>query len=78
MSAEKTNVDERYLSLGESFIDAAKLKCRAQIANSFAKINLYRQNSVGIGDHPDIMDEIYNAAKDGAEARDVLNFLESM
>ena len=78
MSSEKSSVAARSLNPGESFVDAAKLKCRAQIANSFATINLYRQNSVGIGDHPSVMDEIYNAAKDGAEARDVLNFLESM
>jgi hypothetical protein len=78
MSLEKTSIDKRHLHHGESFVDAAKLKCRSQIANAYAKINLYCQNSVGIGDHPDIMDEIYNAAKDGAEAQDVLNFLESM
>ena len=45
---------------------------QAQIASAKAKINLYTHNSVGIGEHPDIAAEILKAAKEGAEAQELL------
>ena len=62
---------------GASFLNAARLKCEAQISEAYAKIGLYLENPVGIGDHPDIMAEILKAAADGAHARDIINFLDS-
>ena len=66
------------LKVGEQFIEAVRLECQSQIASSKAKISLYMHNSVGIGEHPDISAEILKAAKEGAEAQDVLNFLDSL
>jgi|TARA_R110000851_G_scaffold201262_1_gene352412 hypothetical protein len=62
---------------GESFLAAAKLHCRAKLAEAEAKIELYLGDSVGIGDHPNIMEEILKAADDGCHAEDMLNFLDS-
>ena len=64
------------VSAGESFLNAAKLKCKADLAIAESKINLYLQSAVGIGDHPDIVGEILKAAEEGAHAQDMLNFLE--
>ena len=61
---------------GKSFLDAAKLRCRSQIKEAEAKINLYVNRSQGVADHPQILDEILKAASEGAEARDQLSFLE--
>ena len=66
------------LNVGKQFIEAVRLECQSQIASSKAKINLYTHSSVGIGEHPDIAAEILKAAKEGAEAQDVLNFLDSL
>ena len=61
-----------------TFLLAAKLKCEADVANAMAKIDLYNKSSVGVGDHPNIVGEIYEAARQGAEAQDVLDFLNSL
>jgi len=60
----------------KKFLKAAKLKCMSQIEEASAKINLYANNAVGVGDHPNIMEEILKAAEQGAHAQDILDFLE--
>jgi len=62
--------------LGSAFLDAAKIRLRARICEAEAKIELYLKNPVGVGDHPNICEEITKAAEDGAHAQDVLNFLQ--
>ena len=62
--------------LGENFLSAAKLDCSAKIKEAAAQIGLYLSNTVAIGDHPNIMEEIIKAAESGSHAQDVLNFLE--
>ena len=61
---------------GRGFLESAKLKCQFEIEEAKARINLYLTTPVGIGDHPNIMEEMLKAASDGAHAQDVLNFLE--
>ena len=72
MSKSKEQKDEP----GKSFLDAAKLRCRSQIKEAEAKIELYLSRPQGVADHPQILEEILKAASDGAEAQDQLNFLE--
>lgn len=62
-------------SPGKDFLDSAKLNCLAKIKDATAKINLYLEYPVGIGDHPNITDEILKAAEQGAHAQDLLTFL---
>ena len=62
--------------LGENFLKAAKLRCESKISEANAKISLYVNNAVGVGDHPNIVEEILKAAEDGAHAQDVLDYLE--
>jgi len=61
---------------GAAFLDAAKLRCRSQIREAEAKIELYLDSPQGVAEHPQILQEILKAALEGAEAEDRLNFLE--
>ena len=70
----KTNVKK--MLPGETFLEAAKLDCRARIMEAEARIELYMNRPQGVADHPQILDEILKAAGAGAEAQDKLAFLE--
>lgn len=54
---------------------ALKSRYNAQKDNAFATLEVYLTNSVGIGEHPQIMDEIDNLIKSIAEADDCLEVL---
>ena len=62
---------------GAIFLDAARLNCRSRIKEAHAKIRLYLECPIGIGDHPDIMGEILKAAEAGSHAQDILDFLDT-
>ena len=62
-------------AIGNLFLEAAKKKLEAQIKNAEAKINLYLTQAVGVGEHPQIAEELIKAAEEGAHAQDVLDFL---
>jgi len=64
-----------YKTAGAGFLEAAKMKLAADIKDAEAKIQLYLSNPVGVGDHPDISEEILKAAADGSHAEDLLSFL---
>tara|TARA_A100001515_G_scaffold91921_1_gene73319 strand:+ start:2149 stop:2358 length:210 start_codon:yes stop_codon:yes gene_type:complete len=61
--------------VGKMFIEAAKKKLIADIANAEAKIDLYATRSIGVGEHPEITEEIIKAAEQGAHAQEVLDFI---
>ena len=42
----------------QEILEALKKRYQAQIAEGFAVINIYLQNPVGIGEHPQHLDEI--------------------
>ena len=44
--------------LSEKILDALKKRYQGQIAEGYATINIYLQNPVGIGEHPQHLDEI--------------------
>jgi len=75
MSSELIESDEETAWPGESFLEAAKLHCQAKIAQAEAKIGLYLEHPVGVGDHPNVMEEILKAAEEGCHAEDILKFL---
>jgi hypothetical protein len=64
-----------YKTPGSGFLEASKMKLAADIKEAEAKIQLYLSQPVGVGDHPDIAQEILKAAAAGAHAVDLLNFL---
>ena len=61
--------------LSDTLIKAAILSCQAEVEASKAKIALYTTSPVGVGEHPDIVQEILNAAESGAAAQEKLDFL---
>ena len=44
--------------LSEKLLDALRKRYEGQIAEGFATINIYLQNPVGIGEHPQHLDEM--------------------
>ena len=63
------------INVGNLFLEAAKIRLEARIKNAEAKVNLYLTELVGVGEHPEITDEIIRAAEEGAHAQDVLDFI---
>ena len=68
-------MSQQQIKVGHLFLEAAKKALEAKIKNAEAKVNLYLTESVGVGEHPDITEEIIKAAEEGAHAQDVLNFI---
>ena len=57
-------------------LKALKKRYEAQIAEAVATINIYTKNSVGIGEHPQHIDEIDKLIAKIAEAEDKLKIIE--
>ena len=57
-------------------LEALKKRYEAQIAEAVATINIYTKNSVGIGEHPQHLDEIDKLITKIAEAEDKLKIIE--
>ena len=53
-------------------IQALRAKYEAQKLEALATLEVYMKNSVGIGEHPQIMEEMDNLVKSVAEADDCL------
>ena len=57
-------------------LEALKKRYEAQIAEAVATINIYTKNSVGIGEHPQHIDEVDKLIAKVAEAEDKLKIIE--
>ena len=57
-------------------LKALKKRYEAQIAEAVATINIYTKNSVGIGEHPQHIDEVDKLIAKIAEAEDKLKIIE--
>ena len=62
-------------AVGNLFLEVAKIALEAEIKNAEAKVSLYLTEAVGVGEHPEITEEIIKAAEEGAHAQDVLDFI---
>ena len=58
-------------------VDALEARYNAQIAEAEATIKIYMENSVGIGEHPQHIDEVDKLIQKIAEAEEKLSILES-
>ena len=56
---------------------ALKLKYEAQEAEAKANLEIYFNNSVGIGEHPDVVEAMNEQIDKLAQAQDKLNALEN-
>ena len=59
-------------------LDALYAKYHADKSDAIAKLHVYLNNSVGIGEHPDIVDEIDKFIEKFAEAQGKLDALKMM
>ena len=61
----------------KAIVDALEARYNAQIAEAEATIKIYMENSVGIGEHPQHIDEVDKLIQKIAEAEENLGVLES-
>ena len=66
------------MSTSQLLQDALELKYRAQIAEAKATLSIYFENSVGIGEHPQHLEEMDKFVAQLAEAKDKLETLEDV
>ena len=60
----------------KAILDALEAKYDAQIAEADATIKIYLENSVGIGEHPQHIDEVNKLVDKIAQAKEKLDVLE--
>ena len=60
----------------KGIISALRARYEADVAEADATINIYLTNSVGIGEHPQHIDEVDKLVGKIAEAKDKLQVLE--
>ena len=60
-----------------ALIDALQARYEAEIAEADATINIYLTNSVGIGEHPQFIDEIDKQVQRIADAQEKIEVLKS-
>ena len=60
-----------------AIVEALGARYNAQIAEAEATIKIYMENSVGIGEHPQHIDEVDKLIQKIAEAEENLGVLES-
>lgn len=63
---------------GNAYFEALELKYKAQIAEAEAVLGTYFKNSVGIGEHSDLLPEFDTWVSKLAEAKDKLAALEGL
>ena len=59
-----------------AILDALRLKYEAEIAEADVTANIYLDNSVGIGEHPQHIDEVNKQIEKIANAKEKLDVLE--
>jgi CO dehydrogenase nickel-insertion accessory protein CooC1 len=65
------------MSIGRSIIEALEKKYEAEIAAADATIKIYLTQSVGIGEHPQHIEEVDKLLQKIVDAQEKLNELQS-
>jgi len=61
-----------------AIVDALEARYNAQIAEAEATIKIYLENSVGIGEHPQHIDEVDKLVQKIADAEEKIGVLEGL
>ena len=61
----------------QAIIDALEKKYEAQMAQAEANVKVYMENPVGVGEHPDIVDEVEKLLKQIKDAKEMLDELKN-
>ena len=64
------------MAMKKAIIDALEARYEAQISEADATIKIYLENSVGIGEHPQHLDEVDKQFEKIATAQEKLEVLE--
>ena len=64
------------MAMKKAILDALESRYEAQIAEADATIKIYLENSVGIGEHPQHIDEVDKLIETIANAEEKLQVLE--
>ena len=64
-------------SYKEVIVDALEKKYEAQMAQAEANIKVYMENPVGVGEHPNIVDEVEKLLKQIKDAKEMLDELKN-
>jgi hypothetical protein len=62
--------------IGKQILDALKKRYEGEVAEGFATINIYLQHPVGIGEHPQHLDEIDKLLQKIVDAEEKLSLIE--
>ena len=62
----------------KAIVDALEARYNAHIAEAEATVKIYLENSVGIGEHPQHIDEVDKQLQKIAEAEEKLGVLEGL
>ena len=64
-------------SYKDVIVDALEKKYEAQMAQAEANVKVYMENPVGVGEHPDIVDEVEKLLKEIKDAKEMLDELKN-
>ena len=64
-------------SYKDVIVDALEKKYEAQMAQAEANIKVYMENPVGVGEHPNIVQEVENLLKQIKDAKEMLDELKN-
>ena len=64
-------------SYKEVIVDALEKKYEAQMAQAEANIKVYMENTVGVGEHPNIVQEVEKLLKEIKDAKEMLDELKN-
>tara|TARA_S200000501_G_C20282798_1_gene507969 strand:- start:67 stop:273 length:207 start_codon:yes stop_codon:yes gene_type:complete len=64
-------------SYKEVIVDALEKKYEAQMAQAEANIKVYMENPVGVGEHPNIVQEVEKLLKQIKDAKEMLDELKN-
>ena len=77
MANKSKNFKEKEKEMKRAILDALEARYNAQIAEADATIKIYLENSVGIGEHPQHIDEVDKLITKIAEANEKLKELQA-
>ena len=62
--------------IGKQILEALRKRYEAQVAEGFATINIYLQQPVGIGEHPQHLDEVDKLLGQIKEAEEKISLID--
>lgn len=68
----------QYATLQQNLINAIRSHFTAKRDRAMAHLNNYLNNPVGVGEHPDVVEECVKLIQDLSDADDVLDTLEGL